>query len=54
MKEFVTTLLVGLKCWLFHRRNHFDVGAEFQLCAICDASVLDAVINEYGPCREAK
>jgi len=39
-------LFHGFYCWLFHRRYHFDVGAGFQLCAICDASLLEELVKE--------
>jgi hypothetical protein len=32
-------------CMLFHNRYHFDVGAGFRLCAVCDAHLLDELIK---------
>lgn len=34
-----------LRCWLFHRRHHLDVGSGFQLCQICDARLLEEVFK---------
>jgi len=45
MKEFLQSLFQGFKCWMFHGRSHFDVGAGFTLCAICDAHLLEELIK---------
>jgi hypothetical protein len=45
MREFLQSLFQGFKCWLFHSQYHFDVGAGFQLRAICDAHLLEELIK---------
>lgn len=46
MKEFFQNLFQGFQCRLLHRKSHFDVGAGFQLCGICDAHLLEELIKE--------